>query len=73
IPFIESRPSQFLMFTSVYIVTIGLLIPFTPLSKYFGFVQPPPLYFAVLLCIVAAYLWVVQAVKSRFIDKYGYE
>jgi Mg2+-importing ATPase len=73
IPFIESRPSQFLMFTSVYIVTIGLLIPFTPLSKYFGFVQPPPLYFAVLICIVGAYLAVVQLVKSRFIDKYGYE
>ncbi|MDD5538420.1 MAG: magnesium-translocating P-type ATPase [Candidatus Omnitrophica bacterium] len=73
IPFIESRPSQFLMFTSVYIVTIGLLIPFTPLSKYFGFVQPPPLYFAVLICIVGAYLAAVQLVKSRFIDKYGYE
>jgi len=73
IPFVESRPSPFLMFTSIYIVTIGLLIPFTPLSKYFGFVQPPPLYFAALVCIVAAYLWVVQTVKSKFIDKYGYE
>ena len=29
IPFIESKPSQFLMFTSIYIVTIGLVIPFT--------------------------------------------
>ncbi|QAT17320.1 magnesium-translocating P-type ATPase [Candidatus Velamenicoccus archaeovorus] len=73
IPFVESRPSPFLMFSSIYIVTIGLLIPFTPLSKYFGFVQPPPLYFAALVCIVAAYLWVVQTVKSKFIDKYGYE
>ncbi len=73
IPFVETRPSPFLMFTSVYIVTIGLLIPFTPLSQYFGFVQPPPLYFAALVCIVAAYLWVVQTVKGKFIDKYGYE
>jgi len=73
IPFVESRPSPFLMFTSIYIVTIGLLIPFIPLSKYFGFVQPPPMYFVALLCIVAAYLWVVQTVKSKFIDKYGYE
>jgi Mg2+-importing ATPase len=34
IPFIESKPSQFLMFTSIYIVTIGLIIPLTPLGKF---------------------------------------
>jgi Mg2+-importing ATPase len=73
IPFIESRPSQFLMFTSVYIVTIGLVIPFTPLGKYFGFVQPPATYFIALVAIIAAYLFMVQLVKSWFIKRYGYE
>jgi len=73
IPFIESKPSQFLMFTSIYIVTIGLVIPFTPLGKHFGFVQPPAGYFPVLLAIIAAYLFTVHFVKTWFIKKYGYE
>lgn len=73
IPFIESKPSQFLIFTSIYIVTIGLVIPFTPLGKYFGFVAPPPLYFLALIAIVVTYLFSVQAVKKLFIKKYGYE
>ncbi|MDD5730863.1 MAG: magnesium-translocating P-type ATPase [Candidatus Omnitrophica bacterium] len=73
IPFIESKPSQFLIFTSVYIVTIGLVIPFTPLGHYFKFVTPPPAFFAALLVIVVVYLFTVQFVKSWFIRKYGYE
>lgn len=73
IPFIESRPSQFLLFTSIYIVTIGVVIPFIPLGKYFGFVAPPPAYFIALIAIVTAYLFMVQRVKGWFIRKYGYE
>jgi Mg2+-importing ATPase len=73
IPFIESKPSQFLMFTSIYIVTLGLVIPFTPLGQHFGFVIPPPLYFLALIMIVVTYLFSVQAVKKWFIKKYGYE
>jgi P-type Mg2+ transporter len=73
IPFIESKPSQFLIFTSIYIVTIGLVIPFIPLGKHFGFVQPPPAYFLALIIIVAAYLLMVQKVKNWFIKRYGYE
>ncbi|MDD5194463.1 MAG: magnesium-translocating P-type ATPase [Candidatus Omnitrophica bacterium] len=73
IPFVESKPSQFLIFTSIYIVTIGLIIPFIPLGKYFGFVPPPPTYFITLIMIVALYLFMVQRVKRWFIRKYGYE
>lgn len=73
IPFIESKPSQFLMFTSIYIVTLGLIIPFTPLGRYFRFVMPPFLFFVALLMIIVAYLFLVQFVKRWFIAKYGYE
>jgi Mg2+-importing ATPase len=73
IPFIESKPSQFLMFTSIYIVTIGLVIPFTPLAKFFGFVSPPLTYFIALFLIVVSYLFLVQIAKKWFIEKYGYE
>jgi len=73
VPFLESKPSQFLIFTSLYIVTIGLIIPFIPLGKYFKFVVPPAPFFLALLIIVVAYLFVVQLVKSWFIKKFGYE
>jgi Mg2+-importing ATPase len=73
IPFIESKPSQFLMFTSIYIVTIGLVIPFTPLGKLFGFVIPPATYFIALFLIIVSYLFLVQIGKKWFIKRYGYE
>lgn len=73
IPFIESRPSRFLMLMSAAIVSIGIAIPFTPLAKPFGFVKPPPMYFLALLIMVVTYLLFVQAVKKWFIRKYGYE
>ena len=73
IPFLQSRPSQLLMFASIYIVTLGLLLPFTPLGRHFGFVQPPGMFFLALLLIIAAYFLLVQKVKEWFIKKYGYE
>ncbi|MBI5023630.1 MAG: magnesium-translocating P-type ATPase [Candidatus Omnitrophica bacterium] len=73
IPFVESRPSQLLIFASIYIVTIGLVIPFIPLGKYFGFVLLPGTFFIALVGIVAAYLMTVQFVKKWFIKNYGYE
>ena len=73
IPFIESRPSGFLILTSVLIVATAILIPFSPLAKSFGFVAPPPLYFLILFLMVSTYLLLVQLVKKWFIKKYGYE
>jgi len=73
IPFIESRPSRFLMLMSIAIVSIGIAIPFSPLAKPFGFVRPPPMYFVALFLMVSTYLFLVQVVKKWFIKKYGYE
>lgn len=73
IPFIESRPSRFLVFTSVVIVSAGIAITFSPLAAAFGFVVPPPLYFVILFFMVITYLLLVQKVKAWFIKKYGYD
>jgi Mg2+-importing ATPase len=73
IPFIESRPSRFLILTSIFIVATGMLIPFSPLAKPFGFVAPPPLYFVILFFMVVTYLLLVQVVKTWFVKKYGYD
>jgi P-type Mg2+ transporter len=73
IPFIESRPSKFLILTSILIVTAGIILPFSPLAGVLNFVTPPPLYFLALLVIVLAYLFTVQLVKSLVVKKYGYD
>ncbi len=73
VPFIESKPSQFMLFTSIYIVSVALVLPFLPFGKYLGFVEPPPSFFIALALIVPAYLLMVQVVKSWFIKRYGYE
>jgi len=73
IPFLESRPSRFLILTSIFIVATGMVIPFSPLAKPFGFVAPPPLYFVILFFMVITYLLLVQVVKAWFIRKYGYD
>ena len=73
IPFIESMPSNFLIFTSIFIVSLGIFIPFSPLARPFGFVAPPPAYFLALFLIVVTYLFFVQIVKTWFIKKYGYD
>jgi len=72
-PFLESMPSRFLVFTSIFIIAAGIIITFSPLAKPFGFVAPPPAYFIALLAIVITYLFMVQAVKKWFIKKYGYD
>lgn len=72
-PFIESMPSGLLMLTSIAIVALGLVLPFSFLSGPFGFMAPPPFYFAALALIVAAYLLLAQIVKIWFIKRYGFD
>jgi len=62
-----------LIFTSIYIVSIALVLPYTPLGAYFKFVMPPASFFLFLIGIVACYLWSVQVLKTWFVKKYGYE
>lgn len=73
IPFIESKPSKFLIFASIFIVATGIIIPFSPLAKPFGFVPPPPLFFVALFLMVTVYLFLVQVVKKWFVRKFGYD
>ncbi len=72
IPFLESMPSRLLLASSLVIVIIGLLLPFSPIAGALGFVQMPPAYFVFLGVLVLAYLLLVQLVKGWFVKKYGY-
>jgi len=64
IPFVQSRPSAFLMAMSVMIMAIGVALPFTPLGRYLGFTELPPLYWAYLAVTLLCYVLLTQAVKA---------
>ena len=73
IPFIESRPSNTFLLTTLFIVILAAVLPYTILGKLMGFVPLPLLFFLILMVMVLTYLVLVQIVKKWFIKKFGYE
>ena len=71
IPFIQSRASVALTLTSLAIITVGGLLPYSPLAGSLGFVPLPPLYWLLLLGMLVCYLAITQAIKSWFVKRYG--
>lgn len=68
---LRSSPSRPLLFTTLVIVAIGLLLPFTPLATPLGFTALPPLYFLFLASMTAAYLFLVELVKRHLMRRYA--
>jgi Mg2+-importing ATPase len=55
---------------SLAIVALAVAFPFTPLGGYFGFVPPPPSFYAILSVIVLVYLFAVEVVKQLFFRRF---
>jgi Mg2+-importing ATPase len=68
---LRSRPSRPLAITTLVIVAIGILLPYTKLSGPLGFTPLPPLYFLFLAGMTAIYLLLVQLVKRRLMRRYA--
>jgi Mg2+-importing ATPase len=73
IPFIQSKPSNFLLYSSLAVIMAGSLIVFSSIGKYFGFVSLSPILFISLIIISITYLFTTQIAKNLFIKKFGYE
>jgi Mg2+-importing ATPase len=71
VPFYHSRPSRLLAFSTVLIVAIACILPFTVVGSIFGFVPPPLSFFAVLAGLVIGYIGIVELVKYWFYRKYA--
>jgi Mg2+-importing ATPase len=65
---LRSRPGKPLIATVLAAVTIGVVLPFTPIGADLGFVPLPPLFFVFLMVATATYLLLVEGVKRRFMD-----
>ncbi|MFA6410939.1 MAG: magnesium-translocating P-type ATPase [Candidatus Buchananbacteria bacterium] len=73
IPFLQSWPSKWLIFTTLMIVGFGIALPFLPLGRIIGFVPLPPLYFLILAIMMFFYFILTQLVKTWFNKKFGWE
>lgn len=61
-----THPHPLLVTTSLMVVACALLLPFTPLGTYFGFVQPPAILYVIIAFLTLAYLLIVEAAKRIF-------
>jgi len=62
-PFFKSKPGKYLLITTLMIIGITLIFPFTPFSKIFGF-SPLPFSFILLICLIIA-LYVISAELAK--------
>ena len=60
---LKSRPSTPLAVTTVLIVVIGVLLPYSPLANLLGFTKLPGTYFSFLAISTATYLLLVEFAK----------
>jgi Mg2+-importing ATPase len=70
-PFYKSKPGRLLLLSSLSIIALALILPFTPLGTLFEFVVPPFKFFMFLVGLIAAYLMLVEIVKRWFYKRYG--
>jgi Mg2+-importing ATPase len=66
IPFFRSRPSAPLVAATIVGVTIGVLLPYSPLAHVLGFTALPPGFLAALVVMIPIYLLLVELGKRHF-------
>ena len=66
----SNRPSLPLASTTIMIVIVGLLLPFSPLAERLGFVPLPVGFFLFLTVAVVIYLMLVEIVKGRLVRSF---
>jgi len=63
---LRSRPHPLLIASSITVVLLAIVLPYTTPGAYFGFTPPPASFFGVLLLLLISYLFVVESTKQRF-------
>jgi P-type Mg2+ transporter len=66
VPFFRSRASKPLALSTLVCVSIGVILPFSPVAHTLGFKSLPATFLAVLLGMIAVYLLLIELGKRRF-------
>ncbi len=69
LPFVQSRASWQLTMTTLLIMLVGAVLPYSPLAAPLGFVPLPALFWPLLLATVLCYVGLTQLVKTWLIRK----
>lgn len=62
----KSRPHPLLVVSSLAVLLVALILPYTPIGAWFGFVPSSPLLLLSLALLTGLYLFAVEQVKRRF-------
>lgn len=68
-PLIKSRPGKYLFLTTIAIMCMVFVIPYTVIGKEFGFEQIPVAILVIIPLIVGAYITSVEIAKRMFYRK----
>jgi Mg2+-importing ATPase len=63
---LRSRPHPALLVSSLSVVVVAVLLPFSPIGRALGFVAPPAQFFAIIAALTLIYLLLVETVKRVF-------
>jgi hypothetical protein len=66
VPFYKSKPSKYLVLMLLAVISFAIIMPFTPIGAFFGFVPPPPAFYLALAGILGAYALLAETVKKWF-------
>ncbi|PIT94889.1 magnesium-translocating P-type ATPase [Candidatus Falkowbacteria bacterium CG10_big_fil_rev_8_21_14_0_10_39_9] len=69
IPFLQSRPSKYLLMSTVGAVLLGVVLTMPFIGGFFNFNPLTPQIFLTIIILVVAYLLVVEVVKQLFFKK----
>jgi len=71
IPFIQSRASKTMTFTTAIIIAIGIWLPFSPFAKFIHLIPLPGVFFLWLALFAFLYCTLTHIVKSWFYRRFG--
>jgi Mg2+-importing ATPase len=71
IPFVQSRASKPMLFTTLVIMAVGVWLPFSPVAKFLGFTPLPASYFLWLAGFLITYGVLTHSVKMWFARRFG--
>jgi Mg2+-importing ATPase len=72
VPFYKSKPSKYLAIMLLAVISFAIIVPYTPVGAFFGFVPPPLAFYLALAGILGAYAVLAETVKKLFYKRYGY-
>lgn len=66
LPFFKSLPGRYLLASTLAVLVIALIFPWTPIGKWFGFSRLPYYFNVWMMAVVAIYMLTAEVVKHYF-------